>query len=115
MTIEKISLVPFRDILAIEIKCPHCHARFSFPLSRFDRLVTECPNCNQHWIREAAASTTETDSSLFLQFILRLREIQNRDFASLLRIHVKTEDEPEQNAEKRAKTSPASHAEADRG
>jgi hypothetical protein len=86
VTIEKRTLVSMKDIVAMEYVCPHCQGRHSVRVEYLDRLVHKCPNCNELLIKTAAIS--EPDEAVIRKFIDSLKELQQRDVGTILRLEI---------------------------
>lgn len=93
MTIEKRTFISFKDILAIEYGCPHCYVRQSVPIEKVERLVFNCPNCNESLIKKNEEGGPIHDDVLMSKFFHSVKEIQQRDFSEFLRLQITTIDE----------------------
>ncbi|HEX3661646.1 MAG TPA: hypothetical protein VHU89_09460 [Acidobacteriaceae bacterium] len=81
MTSETKTTVEPEDILAVELECAECHARFSRPLRAYKADPQECPNCHAVWssqdlgeLRDIAyklATFTETAKRNLMKFRIR--------------------------------------------
>jgi predicted RNA-binding Zn-ribbon protein involved in translation (DUF1610 family) len=91
VAIEKRTFISFKDILAIEYECPHCHVRQSVPIDKVERLVFNCPNCNELLIKKEGGLVH--DDVLMSKFFHSIKEIQLRDFSAILRLQITTIDE----------------------
>jgi len=89
MTAEKrISISP-QDIIGIGFDCPHCHALFSVPVGKIDRVPTSCPNCNERWLSETQPSNSEHSDTVALKYVVDfLQHLQKRKCAASLRFEI---------------------------
>lgn len=51
MTQEERSYAILEDIQEIELACPHCQARVSWPLRKSLNIPDRCPNCSEVWFQ----------------------------------------------------------------
>jgi len=91
LAVEKRTFISFSDILALEYECPHCHVRQSVPIDRVDRLIFNCPNCNELLIHREGHLVN--DDVLMSKFVHSLKEIQQREFMAIFRLQITGIDE----------------------
>lgn len=49
MTSEIKTLIEPKDVVGIEIGCPECGVKVTFPLNGRSRMPVKCGNCNADW------------------------------------------------------------------
>lgn len=73
----------------MEFECPHCHARYSVPLNRVDRLPTMCPNCNERWVSETQTANDKLpEIAILRRFVGCLQEMKACSFGATLRFEI---------------------------
>ena len=88
---ERVYIVP-QDILAIGYECPHCKSTYVVPIEKIDRIVANCPNCQQRLISEIQPSSSAlAESAVFLNFVTWLKALQAREFGNNIRMQIKPE------------------------
>jgi hypothetical protein len=96
MTSEKRVLIAPKDILGIGFDCPHCRSTYFAPVGTLDRIVNNCPNCQQHWLSGIQTSSdAHSDATTFNFFVDFLRELRNRPFGDSVRFEIRCEEKPE--------------------
>lgn len=50
MTAENRIVVKLSDIVLVRFECRKCHAVFSWPPSKWERLPYTCQNCQEPWL-----------------------------------------------------------------
>jgi uncharacterized paraquat-inducible protein A len=58
MTSEIRNLVEPADLVGIEIACPECQVKVSFPISNRFKLAAHCPHCNKPLFDETVDQQT---------------------------------------------------------
>jgi hypothetical protein len=77
MTIQKRSLISLQDLLGVEYECTHCHARYSIPLDKLDRVTLSCPNCKEQWFDHPARTSINVSEDMLHNFVGQLRALQS--------------------------------------
>jgi hypothetical protein len=82
MTTETRTYIPFSDLIGLEIACPHCQARITYVIEKFDRFTSACPNCREQWF-------TGPDVEFLRDFLGRLEKVKSNDLvAKIMRLQV---------------------------
>jgi hypothetical protein len=80
-------MLDLKDILGVEYTCGHCQSKYLVPLSKFDRVIHQCPNCKEGLINaQRDSSPRPSDESALLNFVGALNDIQNRNMDIKLEI-----------------------------
>jgi ssDNA-binding Zn-finger/Zn-ribbon topoisomerase 1 len=62
MTSEIRTFIETKDVLGIEIECPKCHVRDTFPILGNFNLTVNCPHCNIPWFDEIKGTQIPRDT-----------------------------------------------------
>jgi NAD-dependent SIR2 family protein deacetylase len=85
MTVEKKTLISFRDILAVEYGCPKCGSKYTIPVEKFEQAFPKCPNCKSALVNTEGFAP---EDATIRNFVLALRELTSREFSKALRLQI---------------------------
>jgi DNA-directed RNA polymerase subunit RPC12/RpoP len=80
MTMEKRIFLDVKEITGIEYSCAHCGGKFQIPLTKFDRVVGRCPNCEELLVSAMFPESGRRDDRTRIEsFVAALKELQSTD------------------------------------
>jgi DNA-directed RNA polymerase subunit RPC12/RpoP len=71
MSKEQRTFISPSDILGIEYECDHCRSRHFVPLERFDRVLYQCPNCNEALATRTQAGDARAKDDVILEAFVK--------------------------------------------
>jgi hypothetical protein len=97
MTREVRTTLEVKDILAVEYESSHCHAHITIPLEHFDRVLHQCPNCNEKLASPAGYGTSRSDDRSDEAVLSRLVDALKRasELSCKIRLQVANDVPPE--------------------
>lgn len=96
MTSEMRTLIELSDVSGIEMECPKCHVKTTFPIAEPANFTVSCPYCNKPWFD--GTPDKYTGKNVFPAFeslqavASHLRALTNTrtDVHALVRLHINT-------------------------
>jgi hypothetical protein len=89
VTIQRRTLISPQDVIGLEYECNHCHARYSVPLGKCDRVTAICPNCNERWLKETQDTSSRLpDVAIIRGLVEFLHEVKTRQLGATIRLEI---------------------------
>ena len=91
MTIEKRYLIELGDVLGVEFLCGNCKGRFLLGADAKQRMLWNCPLCNEDWLLPQTDEATAIHNLLNVLRTLDAK-MQGRKFS--MKLQITSSDEP---------------------
>lgn len=96
MTSEKRTFISPKDILSLGFECLHCGSTYFSPIEKLDRVVKQCPNCQQLLVSDTQLTSSEHSDARVLHFFVDfLRQLRTREFGTAIRFEIAGEPKKE--------------------